>query len=315
MPPITLRPAVPEADFAHLAAWFTLIEDEPSTENGLIEYYQKAKERILAQVAVDAAGELLGFYWAARDRQVSDRTTFFLFTRPESRRQGVGGQLYEHMLQAVQAKTLQVRVWDNDPESLGYAGRRGFSERSHQVAMALDLDAFDDRPYDAIISRLQGEGFTFTSMEGLGDTEEAQRKLYALNDSTDRETMGASGEPNWESFEDFQKSVCQSEWYKPAGQKVVLEPASGEFVAMSAITRFEGVDYAYNLHTGVDKRYRNRQLGRAVKITALRFARQALDVHQVRTHHNTKNLPMLAIDRQLGYVLLPGTFLMEKILA
>ncbi len=71
---------------------------------------------------------------------------------------------------------------------------------------------------------------------------------------------------------------------------------------MSAITRFEGADYAYNLHTGVDKRYRGRKLAQAVKVLALRFARDVLKVDEVRTNHNSQNDPMLAIDRKFGYV-------------
>ena len=56
MTTITLRPAEPEKDFAQLAAWFTSIEDEPSTETGLKEYYQKVQERVTQRVAVDEAG-------------------------------------------------------------------------------------------------------------------------------------------------------------------------------------------------------------------------------------------------------------------
>ena len=75
--------------------------------------------------------------------------------------------------------------------------------------MALNLDTFDDRPYDEIIAKLKGEGFQFTSMEALGNTEEAQRKLYLLNDTTAMEMTVPDGEHSWLSFEDFQKKVCQ----------------------------------------------------------------------------------------------------------
>ena len=83
---------------------------------------------------------------------------------------------------------------------------------------------------------------------------------------------------------------------------------------MSAITRYRDADYAYNLHTGVDRNYRGRGLAQAVKITALRYARDVLKVDTVRTHHNTFNLPMIAIDRKLGYMQQPGTFAMQKML-
>jgi len=41
------------------------------------------------------------------------------------------------------------------------------------------------------------------------------------------------------------------------------------------------------------------------------LCQDVLKVGSVHTHHNSKNLPMLAIDRKLGYVPIPGYYLME----
>lgn len=312
---LTLRPADPERDFAQLAAWFTILEDETSTDASLKAYYEENQARISHKVAEDAAGELLGFYWVARDRLQPEVANFSLFVRPESRSQGTGLALYDALLatmRAGQAHKLRVSIWDDSPDDRAFAEHRGFAERSHALAMTLDLPTWDDRPYDAIVARLERAGFRFTSMGALGDTDEAQRKLYALNDITDRETMGGDGAPSWASFEDFQQSVCRSNWYRPDGQMVVIDTATGEWAAMSAISRFD--DYAYNLHTGVDRRYRGRGLAQAVKTLALRYARDILQVSTVRTHHNSRNAPMIAIDRKLGYVLARGLVSMEKVL-
>ncbi len=96
-------------------------------------------------------------------------------------------------------------------------------------------------------------GFTWATRNKLGNGEDAQHRLYALNSSTALETLGAGGEPSWLSFEDFQQSVCRADWYRLDGH---------DWVAMSAITRFTNADYAYNLFTGVDRRYRGRKLAR-----------------------------------------------------
>jgi RimJ/RimL family protein N-acetyltransferase len=108
------------------------------------------------------------------------------------------------------------------------------------------------------------------------------------------------------------------EWYEKQRERIIqmvaIDTATGAWVAMSAITRLEGNDYAYNLFTGVDKLYRGRRLAQAVKVLALRYARDVLKANTVRTHHNIKNAPMIAIDRKLGYTQLPGTYLLEKIL-
>ncbi len=316
MKTITLRPAEVERDFGQLAALFSLEQDEPTTEPALKADYEEHKARIFRlMVAEDEQGELLGFNWATRSRFDPEQAYFYVIVRPERRGQGAGSRLYADVEQAARAeqiKQLRIDIRDTCPGCRAFADRRGFSEQSHLIGMTLDLEAFDDRPYDEIIARLQAEGFQFTSMEALGNTEEAQRKLYALNDSASAETLGSDGEHPWLSFEDFQKKVCQANWYIPAGQMVVIDTSNGDWAAMSAITRFEGTDYAYNLFTGVDRRYRGRKLAQAVKVLALRYARQALGVSTVRTHHNTHNAPMIAIDVKLGYVQTPGKYMMEK---
>ena len=317
MKTVRLRPAEPERDFGQLVDWFAILEGVRTAESELKDYYERAKERILQRMAEEEPGAPVGFYWAERDRVEAGRFHVSLFVTPERRGQGVGRRLYEEMeeeARAAGARRLRVSVWDNCPQDRAFAERRGFAEQRHRLAMALDLEAFDDRPYDEVIARLKGEGFLFTSMEELGNTEEAQRKLYVLNETTGMEIPGADGERSWASFEDFQQSVCRADWYRPGGQKVVIDMTSGAWVAMSAITRFEGSEEAYNLHTGVDRLYRGRKLGQAVRVAALRYAREALKVRSVRTHHNAQNLPIIAISRKMGYVPMPGIYMMEKTL-
>jgi len=315
MKTITLRPAEPARDFNKLAAWFSILEIEPTTEVSLKEYFDREKKRIIQRVAVDELGDLLGFYWLVGDRQVKGRASFDLFIPREERGQGTGRRLYEDLVASLgkgRVDTLRVNVADDDPSSLAFADHRGFKEQRHQFGMVLDLQNFDDRLYDDVIDQLQGEGFHFTSMEALGNTEENQKKLFALNDTAATSTPGSNGEHSWESFEDFQKRVCQANWYKPGGQIVAIDTSNDNWAAMSAITQMEGTDYAYNLFTGVDMAYRGRKLGQAVKVLSLRYARQVLKMSEVRTHHNTRNDPIIAIDKKFGYTVLPGTFIMEK---
>lgn len=319
MDTIHLRPVEPECDFGQLAALFTTEQDEPTTEQGLRDDYAAHQARILRLMAAeDESGELLGFNWATISRFDASQVYFYVIVKPEQRQHGVGSRLYEDIEQAArqaQLKTLRVDTRDICPAFRAFAEKRGFSERTYSWGMSLDLKNFDDRPYEPIIEKLKSEGFQFTSMEALGNTEANQRNLYALNDTASRQTLGTDGSPAWLSFEDFQEKVCGSDWYKPDGQMVVIDTASGEWVAMSAITRFTDAGYAYNLFTGVDQRYRGRKLAQAVKILALRYARTVLKVNTVRTNHNSKNAPMIAIDRKFGYVQSPGLFSMEKVLS
>lgn len=314
---IHLRAGMAGRDFLEMAALFATEGDELTTEAEILKELETDGERILQKVALDESGELLGFYWLYHSKMVPGRAYVKLIVKPDWRRHGVGSLLYADLEQALVGsgtQALRVEVKDTCPECRAFAEQRGYHERNHLIEMRLDLGRFDDRPYDEIINRLQGEGFIFTSMEALGNDEAAQRRLFNLNQTAVMQTMGADGEPSWVDFADFQARVCQADWYKPGGQMLVIDSATGTWAAMSAITRFAGTDHAYNLFTGVDQAYRGRKLGQAVKVTALRYARAELGVSEVRTHHNTKNAPMLAIDYKLGYELLPGKFSMEKVL-
>jgi len=95
---------------------------------------------------------------------------------------------------------------------------------------------------------------------------------------------------------------------------VAIDTTTRNWAAMSAITRYEGGNYAYNLHTGVAKRYHGRKLTQAILVIALRYARDVLNVNSVHSDENALNLPSLAIYQELGYTQMSGTYSMKKIL-
>lgn len=315
----TLLPPEPGGDFARLAALFSSIETEPTSESGLLDWYNRElAQGLQMRVAHETQGALAGVVCLYRRGDPVNRYfDLYLIVAPEFRRQGLGRRLYaelERFAAEAQACRLYGVVRDNDPVSLGFAERRGFSVRAHGIEMALDLAGFDSTRFDPLIASLRAAGFHFTTMAELGDSDDARRRLYALNSSTAATTPGSEGEPPWASFEDFEASVCRSRWYRPQGQVQAIDTRTGAWAGMSAITRFEGADHAYNLFTGVDPAYRGRGLAQAVKVLALRYAAQALGARIVRTNHNAQNAPMLAIDRKLGYVQTPGTFGVVKAL-
>jgi GNAT superfamily N-acetyltransferase len=316
MTTIQLHPTDPERDFAQIAALLTTYNDEITSEAELKQEYTQDRDRIHQQGAYGEHGTLLGFYWTFNSRLEEGRVYANLVVKPEFRHTGVGHLLskdMENSLSVTSVKKLRLTVLDTNPEYRAFAERRGYTALQHLIGMELELKKFDERPYVEIIDDLKSKGFQFTSMEGLGNTEEAQRKLYQLNDFDTSDTAGGNSEHTWTSFEDFQKRVCQAGWYIPGGQIVVIDSATGNWAAMSAITRYQDLGYAYNLHTGVSWNYRGRRLAQAVKAQALIYARDTWKVRTVRTHHNSENEPMIHIDRKFGYTDLPGHYTMEKI--
>ena len=303
-----------EADFNALAELFTAYEAEPATAQGLKDEYAADRENIFIQVAAGEQDQVAGFYWAAFNPRRAGHALLYLIVAEAFRRQGIGATLYDQFLRAHQPglKLVQANVRLDCPDGCRFAAQRGFVEKRRTIPEELDLQSWDDRPYAALLERLAHAGFRFTTLAELGDSAEAQYQLYLLNDVTATQVPGDNGEHIWDSFADFQQRVCQAAWYRPDGQFVAIDTHNGAWAAMCAITRFEGYAYANTLHIGVDLAYRGRKLGQAVKVLALRYARDVLKAPLVRTYHTAQNLPALAIDRKLGYRQLPAFCRVEK---
>ncbi len=313
---IRILPAEPGKYFAEVAALMTCHDSEPTTEQSLQDWYNRQLlDGIQLFVAVSQDGKVCGFNGLYRGNANRERLYgIYLIVNQELRRGGIGSLLYDHLLehaQRIQARTLVAWVRDNSVESAHFALARGFVQKRHSIEMMLDLSTWDDHKCEPILQSLRAEGFTFTNMAELGDTEDARRKLFVLNSGAAATDPGSDGIPPWASFEDFNRYVCQSNWYRPDAQFIAIDTRTGEWVAMSAITVFDGADHAYNLFTGTDMRYRGRKLAQAVKTLALRKAR-TYGVGSVRTSHTSTNEPIIAIDIKLGYVRTPGMLVMEK---
>ena len=313
---ITILPADPNRHFAAIARLMNTQETEPNTAESLAEWYNKQLEDgVKFAVAVTSGDKVVGFdglYCANlnRDRYFG----IYLIVARDSWGHRLGSMLHGHLhtqATGLGAHTLRALVRDDCDEGIRFATKRGFVEKKHSIEMMLDLTSWDDSLYEPTLGALRTQGFQFTNMADLGDTQDARRKLFVLNNSASATDPGSDGIPPWASFEEFEKDVCNSSWYRPEAQIVAIDTHTGEWAAMSAITVFSGADHAYNLFTGTDVRYRGRKLAQAVKALALRKAR-TFGVGVVRTSRNSENAAMITIDTKLGYIRTPGKLIMEK---
>lgn len=313
---ISIQPADPLRHFTAIADLMNTQETEPNSAASLAEWYNKQiEDGIRFSVAVTPDGKVIGFNGIYRDNLNLERHYgLYLIIEQDFRSHGLGSRLYDNLINEatdLKARALKTRIRDTCEEGINFAIKRGFVTKKHSIEMMFDLHTWDDQRYVPTLHSLEAQGFQFTNMEELGDTQEVRRKLYTLNSTAAATDPGSDGISPWASFEEFEKDVCHSYWYRPNGQIVAIDAQNGEWAAMSAITVFAGADHAYNLFTGTDVRYRGRKLAQAVKALALRKAR-SFGVDTVRTSHNSENAAMIAIDTKLGYVRTPGTLIMEK---
>ena len=80
-----------------------------------------------------------------------------------------------------------------------------------------------------------------------------------------------------------------------------------ELIGFAAVSLFPENQNAGNMTTGVVRQYRGRKIALALKVLAARYAR-VHGARTVQTENDSRNAPVLAINRRMGYRPRPGTY-------
>lgn len=302
---LTIRPVNPETDFPALVELLNKVWLEPTSVERLQEWQNAKIEGEIRRrtIALNSHNQMVGYSLVYR--RLSDQSGRFsidVVVDPAHRRQGIGTTMYNEAFRFAQnegATLLDCELYDNCPACLRFAETRGFTIDRHMFESTIDLKQFDYSPFADLIASLEATGLRFSSLAEEGNTPEAQRKLYEVNRDCSLDDPASTG--TFSSFAEFQADVFQASWFRPAGQILALD--GDRYVGLSAVGYFETTHSMYNLMTGVLAPYRGRKIAQALKALSLQFA-QAYGSDYIRTHNDSQNGPMLAINRKLGYV--PG---------
>jgi len=222
------------------------------------------------------------------------------------RRQGIGTALLSRLEAFARengATHFESRLKDTDPGWVLFAEARGYTVEGHHLGAKLAVGAFDETPHAAVIDRLGAEGVRFLSMNGP-QSDALERSVYELNVLSNRDEPGCENEP-FPPFADWRKNMLENP-HIPLECFVVA--AEGEKAL--ALTFHEWVGTTGNLHTsftGVAREARGRGLAMAVKLLAVRGAKQ-LGASWILTGSDSRNEPMLHLNQKLGYVAMPGMY-------
>jgi GNAT superfamily N-acetyltransferase len=221
-----------------------------------------------------------------------------VYVRPEERRQGVGTALWQGFHEAVQElRPTHLRGFGSadSPEAAGWAVRQGFRVTHTLVTQALDLTHFGSARWATCIRQAEANGFRFVPFPETGAPTSRMHELFSqfLMQTPDADEHGPVPYSDWrEAFE-----LSPDGW--PQGWMAGLAP-DGEWFGMTMVQR-RGPTHGHVVITGVLAPYRGRGLSLALKAASTQHV-MALGISRLTTTNHAGNEPILAANRQLGFV-------------
>lgn len=255
------------------------------------------RERCVA----DSNGKVLGLY-VLQELSFVDRPDTFaanIGVRLSERGKGIGGSLYNHMMERVEsygATRLYGEVSEDQSTALAFVERRGFSKTDHVERMSkLDVADANLEGYEGVVERLASQGIEIKTIAEIGmDDEPMLRKIHAAADETSRDVPG-SEEFTGFPLEVFMKSLT-APGSSPEYSWVALDGSTPVGIA-----RMERRGSAsFNGYTGVAREYRGRGIARALKLKTIEWARES-GIDSIITGNDMTNERMLSINIPLGY--------------
>lgn len=320
--PFTLRALRLPEDYAPLAELLNEYWSEPTTagrleeddkklyevghtwmdDSGLLGGYDRTR-----RVAVSRDGDIVGYVWSWRAPWTEPGYLCnTLIVSKAYRGQGIGEALLRHAFhwgEELGAASLITEVWDDHPEALQFAVRRGFVVERHAYQSVLQLanvsPEWSDRNPAAILAKSGLRLLTLADEPG----EESERKLYELSASTMRDIPSFLGDVP--DFDQWKKWYLEMDGFRPG--LVLIAAAGDRFVGMTNVLHIEATGGLYHEYTGVDREYRGIGVALALKLEAIRKGLR-LGASYIRTDNDSMNAPILSINRKLGYEPLRGMY-------
>jgi mycothiol synthase len=232
---------------------------------------------------------------------------------PRRQRSGIGSALYEtilHELQPFDPLALRSRATDDCPQSIRFLEKRGFHEVIRDIPCELNVQAFDLTRFTELDDRFRDNGIEIKTLPELENDPERDRKVYDLDWEISLSVPGdlaaGMGRRGLEKYVEYAITGTSA---LPDGFFVAVK--GKEFIGLSHVLVSEKSVSLYQGLTGVKSQYRRLGIGLAMKVRCIAYA-QAAGYTLIMAENDAKNIPMLAMNENLGFVRKPDLITFEK---
>ncbi|NUP99449.1 MAG: GNAT family N-acetyltransferase [Armatimonadetes bacterium] len=245
---------------------------------------------------VAAEGErLVGAAWdnTTMYHQAAGQGRFQIVVQPSWRGQGLGSALFDRLLPELEQAVLTTRAAEDDGDTMRFLRRRGFEVVDREQELELSLADFDPDVFAAEEHRPFAGRLRLATLAELRGRPAIERQLAALwLDETGDQPIAE------EMLECFRATVLEGPRVVPDGFFIALE--GDQVAAVTNLERWASTTALEFGYTVVRPDHRQRGLALALKVRALRFARER-GCPTVCTLNSLANERMLRINEHLGF--------------
>jgi GNAT superfamily N-acetyltransferase len=275
-------------ELASLEVYNTVWPHDAVTIDAVHSYRDSARDYAdyLAREDGVILGSGVGAIFAYRTR----RAVTLITVLAGGRRRGAGTALYAAISRWAcerGAGELGVSVAGNDPQSLSFALRRGFTEERREVGLVLSL---------AGLSPLQVQPPAGIEIVTWAQRPELARGMYEV-DIEARPDIPGFGDVAAEPFEDWMAHQMRRPTDSPGATFIAL---GGEEVVGFAKLSLTAPAAAGHAMTAVKRAWRGRGIARALKAAQINWA-LAHGYTELHTSNEERNAPINRLNARLGY--------------
>ena len=314
---VQLRPYTRQ-DIPPLVTIFNAIyPDEPVTVEQQEHWestYPAGNPRV-QQIAETAAGQIVGYgecqfpFWSS----LSGVYNCFVAVDPAWQRRGIG----QALLAAVEpfavdqgAGRLRTDCREDAAGAVRFLERAGFTQIGIRFESALDIAAFDAAPFLPYLEQTTDAGYEITTLADMRQSDpEADLHLYEVFAATIVDVPFPGEDRARPDYQNFLSSLS-SPTSDP--RAIFIARHNGRMVGMTSLELLPNA-VAITGMTGVLAAHRGQGVAMALKVASFRYL-QEHGYTEARTHNDTANPPILALNKRLGYSPLPGWLAWEKVL-
>jgi GNAT superfamily N-acetyltransferase len=252
----------------------------------------RASTRDHTELLARIDGAVAGSALAAILPERPERAFVLVTVLAELRGRGGGTVLYEATSAWARERALDVIetiVADDDPESLAFAQRRGFTEEGHELGVSLDLTRIEP----PIVELPEG-----VRILTWAERPELARGIYGVTLEAEPDIPGSEHDLV-KPFDDWLAHDMRGPGDRPDATFVAVAGDEVIGYAKFSLTSAQPTTAHHDL-TGVKRAWRGRGVARALKATQIGWAK-AHGYEELRTTNDERNAPIRRLNQQFGY--------------